>query len=138
MRCVRMRSQYNSKRILKNTILLYVRMIVVTLVSFFTVRVTLRVLGVEDYGIYNVVGGLVAFLGVINATMSSASQRYMAFDLGKENVDSFQNTFSLLMLVYITLSLLIIVLGEALGPWLISRYLKIPTERVFAAQCVSH
>ena len=131
-----MGSQYNSKRILKNTVLLYIRMIVVTLVSFFTVRITLRVLGVEDYGIYNVVGGLVAFLGIINATISSASQRYLAFDLGKKDINSFQNTFSILWLVYLALSLIVIVLGEALGPWIISHYLNIPSERVFGAQWV--
>lgn len=131
-----MGSQFSSKRIFKNTILLYLRMIIVTVVSFFTVRITLQILGVEDYGIYNVVGGLVAFLSIISSTMSSATQRYLAFDLGKNDYNAFQNTFSLLMLVYLALSFLIIVIGEAIGPWVISTYLKIPTERVYAAQWV--
>ena len=131
-----MGSQYNSKRILKNTIFLYLRMIVVTIVAFFTVRITLRILGVEDYGIYNVVGGIVSFLGVISATMSSASQRYLAFDLGKEDPSSFQNTFSLLLLVYVVLSIIIVILGEALGPWFINNYLNIAPERRTAAQWV--
>lgn len=131
-----MESQYNSKRILKNTIFLYLRMIVVTIVAFFTVRITLRILGVEDYGIYNVVGGIVSFLGIISATMSSASQRYLAYDLGKEDQSSFQNTFSLLLLVYVALSIIIVVFGEALGPWFINNYLNIAPERRIAAQWV--
>lgn len=131
-----MESQYNSKRIVKNTILLYFRMIVVTVVSFFTVRITLRVLGVEDYGIYNVIGGVVAFLNTISATMSSASQRYLAFDIGKRDANSFRNTFSLLVLVFLALSIIIIFASEAVGPWLITTYLKIPAERLTAAQWV--
>lgn len=131
-----MGSQYSSKRILKNTVVLYIRMIVVTIVSFFTVRITLQVLGVEDYGIYNVVGGIVAFLGILSATMSSATQRYLAFDLGRNDLNAYQNTFSLLLLVYCILSLIIIIFGEILGPWIISSYLKIPEERLTAAQWV--
>ena len=111
-------------------------MIVVTIVSFFTVRITLRILGVEDYGIYNVIGGVVAFLNIISATMSSASQRYLAFDIGKNDVGAFKNTFSLLVLVFVALSVIIIVISEAIGPWLISTYLKIPSERMAAAQWV--
>ena len=131
-----MEDHFNSRRIIKNTILLYIRMIVVTVVSFFTVRITLQILGVEDYGIYNVVGGVVAFLNIISSTMSSASQRYLAFDLGKNDKNSFQNTYSLLILVYFVLSSFIIIVGEVLGPWIISTYLKIPVERLAAAQWV--
>ena len=131
-----MESQYNSNRILRNTLLLYIRMIVVTLVSFFTVRITLQILGVEDYGIYNVVSGLVSFLGIISATMSSASQRYLAFNIGKNDLTSFRNTFSLLLLIYIILSIIIVGCGEVIGPWFIKSYLNIPSVRLNAAQWV--
>ncbi len=131
-----MESQYNSQRIFKNTILLYIRMIVVTVMSFFTVRITLRMLGVEDFGIYNVVGGLVAFLGIISATMSSATQRYLAYSLGKNDVLAYQNSFSLLMIVYLGLSLSLLVIGETVGPWFISSSLNVPHDRVIAAQWV--
>ena len=69
----------NNKRIAKNTLILYFRMIVVTLVSLFTVRIILRILGIVDFGIYNVVGGVVGFLGMLNGTMVSATQRFLTY-----------------------------------------------------------
>ena len=75
----------NNKRIAKNTLLLYIRMIVTTLVSLFTARLTLQLLGVEDYGINNVVGGIVGFVGIVTGTMTSASQRFLAYHLGNND-----------------------------------------------------
>lgn len=76
----------NNKRIAKNTLMLYFRMLFSMLVSLYTSRVVLQVLGVEDYGIYNVVGGVVAMMGVLNGTMAVASQRYLTFELGRGNI----------------------------------------------------
>ena len=72
----------NNKRIAKNTLLLYFRMLVTMAVSLYTSRVVLNILGVEDFGIYNVVGGIVAMFGFINGSMTSATQRYLTFELG--------------------------------------------------------
>ena len=75
----------NNKRIAKNTLLLYFRMLVTMAVSLYTSRVVLNILGVEDFGIYNVVGGIVAMFGFINGSMTSATQRYLTFELGQNN-----------------------------------------------------
>lgn len=77
--------QENTKRIAKNTLMLYVRMLFGMLISLYTSRVVLQALGVEDYGIYNVVGGVVAMLGFLNASMSGATSRFLAFEIGKGN-----------------------------------------------------
>lgn len=76
----------NTKRIAKNTLMLYIRMLFSMLVSFYTSRVVLNTLGVEDYGIYNVVGGVVGMLGVLTASLGGASSRYITFDLGKKDI----------------------------------------------------
>ena len=75
----------NNKRIAKNTIFLYIRMMLIMIVSLYTSRVILAELGVEDYGIYNVVGGIVMMFSFLNACMSSATQRFLTFELGKNN-----------------------------------------------------
>ena len=76
----------NNKRIAKNTLFLYVRMLLIMAVTLYTSRVVLKTLGVEDFGIYNVVGGIVAMLGILNGAMSVSTQRYLTFELGKKNI----------------------------------------------------
>lgn len=83
----------NNRRIAKNTLLLYVRMIVLMLVSLYTSRVVLDTLGVEDYGIYNVVGGIVVMFSFLNSAMASATQRYLTFELGRSNMEQLKNVF---------------------------------------------
>ena len=90
----------NNKRIAKNTLMLYVRMLITMLVSLYTVRVLLQELGLMDYGIYNLVSGLVTFFSFISITMSSATQRYLSFSLGKKDKISFQKIFSMNVLIY--------------------------------------
>ena len=90
----------NSKRIAKNTILLYFRMIVTTIVSLYTARLILRFLGVEDYGISNVVGGLIGFMSILTSTMTSATQRFLSFDLGTGNIQQYKRTYSMLIYQY--------------------------------------
>ena len=83
----------DNKRIAKNTVMLYLRMFLIMGVSLYTSRVVLQVLGVTDYGIYNVVGGVVSLFSFIHSAMTSATQRYITFALGKEDQQNFHNTF---------------------------------------------
>ena len=126
----------NNRRIAKNTIMLYIRMLVMMLISLYTVRVTLQVLGADDYGIYNAVAGIIGFIGFISATLTNAAQRYLAFDLGKGDNEGYRNTFSMMLIVFVAIAFLIVIIAEVLGPWLIGTYLVIPAERLTAAQWV--
>jgi O-antigen/teichoic acid export membrane protein len=126
-------SQTNNIRIAKNTIMLYIRMLVTTLISLYTVRIVLNVLGIEDYGIYNVVSGLIVFIGFITSSLNSTSQRFLSIEIGKKNITSFNHTFSILVLIFFILSISLIVLAELFGPWFINSYLVIPDNRIYAA-----
>lgn len=126
----------SGKRIVKNTLLLYVRMIVVTIVSFYTTRITLQLLGVEDYGIRNVVSGIIGFLGILTTAMVNAAQRFLAFDLGRNNLDDYNKTFCMLINVFFIISVIGVLLMELFGPYVISTYLVIPPNRLAAAQCI--
>lgn len=128
----------NNKRIAKNTLLLYFRMIFLSLISFFTVRVTLDALGVVNYGISNVVGSIVSSLTFISGTLSSATQRYFSFQLGKNDISGYQKVFSLLLICYFSMSLIILVVGESLGYFFIYKWLNIPSERLYAAYWYFH
>lgn len=124
----------NNNRIAKNTVLLYVRMMVTTVVSLFTARLTLRLLGVEDYGIYNVIGGIIGFMSILTATMTSATQRFLSFDLGKGDLSQYKKNYSMLLNIFMIFSMIVVVLMELVGPYFIRHYLVIPPERMFAAQ----
>lgn len=126
----------NNKRIAKNTLLLYIRMIVTTLVSLFTARLTLQLLGVEDYGINNVVGGIVGFVGIVTGTMTSASQRFLAYHLGNNDMVQFKNTFCMLMNMFALFCLLVIMILELIAPFLLHELLVIPEDRIYAASWV--
>lgn len=126
-------SVQNNKRIAKNTLLLYVRMLFMMAVSLYTSRVVLNTLGVEDYGIYNVVGGVVAMFGFINASMSSATQRFITFALGKGDRENLQKVFSTSLQIHLLISLIIVLLGETLGLWFMSEKMQIPENRMDAA-----
>lgn len=123
----------NSKRIAKNTFLLYVRMILVTLINLYTVRVVLDVLGVEDYGIYNVVAGVVSSLSFLTSVMSSATQRFYSFSIGESRTDKLREVFNVSMICYMCLALLIVLIGETLGLWFVKTQLTIPSDRMYAA-----
>lgn len=123
----------NNKRIAKNTLLLYVRMLFMMLVSLYTSRVFLNTLGIEDYGIYNVVGGVVAMFGFINGSMSSATQRYITFALGKGDKRRLQTVFSTTLQIHILIAGIIILLGETIGLWFLYNKMQIPADRMEAA-----
>lgn len=103
------------------------------LVSLYTVRVVLKVLGEEDYGIYNVVAGVVTMFGFLSGAMATASQRYFAFDLGKQDYEHLKTTFSVTFQIYVLLAVVIVVLAETVGLWFVMNKLVIPPERMTAA-----
>lgn len=126
-------TQENNKRIAKNTLLLYIRMLFIMAVSLYTSRIILATLGISDYGIYNVVGGIVIMLSFLNGAMSSATQRYLTFELGKGNLSRFQSVFSTTIQIHVLLSLCIIILAETMGLWFLLNKMQIPVNRLTAS-----
>lgn len=123
----------NNKRIAKNTLLLYFRMLFMMAISLYTSRVVLNALGVEDFGIYNVVGGVVAMFGFINAAMATGTQRYLTFELGRDNFPRLQLVFSTSLIIHALIAFLIIILAETIGLWFLYEKMIIPVERMEAA-----
>lgn len=128
----------NNKRIAKNTLLLYFRTILVMMISLYTSRVVLDTLGVEDFGIYNVVGGVVAIFGIISGSLSSAISRFITFELGRGDKEKLKRIFSTSVNIQLGLSLIIIILGETIGLWFLNYKMSIPAERMYAANWVLH
>lgn len=108
-------------------------MIIVMAVSLVTARYTLQILGVEDYGINNVVAGIIQFTGIITSTMIQATQRFLSFDLGRNDIKQFQKTFSMMMNIFIIICCIAFVLMELIGPYCITHYLTIPEQRMSVA-----
>lgn len=123
----------NNKRIAKNTLLLYVRMLFMMLVSLYTSRVVLNTLGVEDFGIYNVVGGVVSMFGFINSAMASSTQRYLTFELGRGDMVQLRKVFSTSVYIHGLISIVIVILAETIGLWFLYNKMTIPEERMDAA-----
>lgn len=123
----------NNKRIAKNTIMLYIRMILTMLISLYTSRVVLKTLGVEDFGIYNVVGGIIVMFGFLNSAMTNATQRYLSYELGKGDYKKLNNVFSTSVIIHVCIALIILLLSESVGLWLLKNKLIIPDGRESAA-----
>lgn len=128
----------NNKRILKNTALLYLRMGLSMIVSLLSVKIILNNLGVIDYGIYDVIGGVVTMFSFLTASLSSASLRFLSYDLGKQNKSNIQTTFSTILFIFTCLASTIFVLCEVLGLYFFKSHINIPLDRYFAAQYVFH
>lgn len=126
----------NHIRIAKNTMYMYLRMFVILVVSLYTTRVVFRVLGVEDYGIYNVVGGVIVFFTFINSSLAGATQRYITAELAEGTVESQRNVFSAAILAHLLIGLVIVLLGETVGLWFLNSVMNIPEERMAAARIV--
>ena len=126
----------NNKRIAKNTLLLYVRMLLMMIVSLYTSRVILQVLGIEDFGVYNVVGGIVSMFAFINGGMVAATQRYITFEIGSGNKEKLKQVFSTSLQIHAIISVLIIILGETVGLWFLLEKMIIPDDRMTAAMWV--
>lgn len=128
----------NNKRIAKNTGVLYIRMLFIMTLSLYTSRIILKVLGVEDFGIYNVVGGVVSMFAFISGAMSSSIQRFLSFEIGKNDFGQLKKTFNAAVIIHIAIALIIFILAESIGFWVLNNYLNIPLERMEAAQWVYH
>ena len=126
----------NNKRIAKNTAFLYLRMFISMSVSLYTSRVILKTLGVEDYGVYNVVGGVVAMFSFINATMSSATSRFLTFEIGRNNQEKLKDTFNASFWVHVVIAAIVFILCETIGLWFLNYKMVIPEGREFAANIV--
>ena len=128
----------NNKRIAKNTLILYIRVFFSLIVSLYTSRVVLQQLGIEDYGIYNVIGGIVILFSFLNNAMSNATQRFITYSIGIGNRDRLKNVFSTAVMIHLSISLLIVLLAETLGLYFLYNYLVIPAEKMNAALIVFH
>lgn len=128
-----MSTSENNKRIAKNTLMLYIRMLITMVVGLFTSRIVLQTLGVEDYGIYAVVGGIVSMFTFLNGGMISATQRYLNFELGRGNQEQLSKVFSTSVQIHALISLIVLLLSETIGLWFLYEKLVIPAERLDAA-----
>ena len=126
----------NNKRIAKNTFLLYVRTFFVMLVSLYTSRVVLKVLGVEDYGVYQVVGGLVGMFSIISSSLSSAISRFITFELGSGNQEKLKRIFATSLLIQVGISIVVVLIAEVVGIWFLENKMQIPEGRMNAAHWV--
>lgn len=125
-----------NKRIAKNTLVLYVRMAVMMVISFFTARVTLNALGVTDYGINNVVGGLVSIFSLISGSLSGTVSRFITFGLGEGNMEKLKRIFSTSVNIHIILVIIVVIAIETVGVWFLNNKMVIPAERLYAANWV--
>lgn len=116
----------NNKRIAKNTMMLYLRMFLLLGISLYTSRVVLQVLGVEDYGVYNAVGGFVAMFGMLSSTLSGAISRFITVELGKGNKERLRMVFSTSLKVQLLMSVVVAILAEIIGIWFFYNKMQIP------------
>ena len=123
----------NNKRIAKNTLLLYFRMLFLMLISLYTSRVILGALGVTDYGIYNVVGGFVSMFALISAALTSACSRFLNYEMGKGDMERQKVVFSTAVTIQWGLAIIVAVLAEAIGVWYVNNVMVLPANRLEAA-----
>lgn len=133
-----MKELSTNKTIAKNTLFLYFRMMFTMVISLFTSRIILQKLGVNDYGIYQAVGGIVGFLSFINGTLATGSSRFLTFALGENNQEKLYKTFSTTLNVHIILAILVVIVAETLGLWFLYNKMVIVPERFSAAVYVYH
>lgn len=126
----------NNKTIVKNSIFLYIRMFLTMAVTLYTSRIVLNTLGIDDYGIYSIVGGVVALFGFFNAAMSSSTQRYLSFDIGQQDDEKLHKTFNSTFLIHIGIALLILLFAETIGLWYINNGLNVSQEKIITVNWV--
>lgn len=131
-----MSTNANEKRIARNTIFLYFRIFISICLSLYTSRVMLEVLGVRDYGVYNVVGGLVIILSFLNGTMSGATQRFLNFEMGRGMSGKLSETFAAAWVIHLVIAGIVFLLGESVGLWFVNNFLVIAPDRMIAANWV--
>lgn len=133
-----MKQSSDNKRIAKNTVFLYVRMLLVMCITIYTSRVILNALGASDYGVYNVVGGIVTMFSFLTGSMAGATSRFLTFELGTGNKDKLDATFSASLNLYLMVGILVVILGEIVGLYFVNYKLTIPAERMNAAFYILH
>lgn len=126
----------SNKRIAKNSIYMSIRMVIVLLISLYTTRCVLEVLGVQDYGIYNVVAGFVTMFGFLNTSLSNGIQRFFNYELGKNGVEGANRVYNMALLIQIILAIAILLPTEIIGTWYLHYKMVIPMERMYAAECI--
>lgn len=126
----------NNKRIAKNSLFMSIRMIMVLLITLYTTRVILKILGVEDYGIYNVVCGFVSMFAVLNTSMSNGIQRFYNFEYGKNGEKGANKVYCLSFIIQIIIAFIIVCLVESIGLWYLHNKMVIPEDRMFAAEWI--
>ncbi len=129
-------SSDNNKRIAKNTLALYFRMLLMMVINLYTSRVILKALGVEDYGIYNVVGGVVTMFSIISSSLSSAISRFITFNIGNGNREKLNSVFSTSINIQLIIGIIIVLLIESIGIWFLNNKMNIPDGRLLAANWV--
>ncbi len=126
----------DKKRIAKNTLYLYIRMLLLLGVNFFAVRLVLNILGVDDYGIFELIFGFVVMFMTLNAALTGMVHRFLCYEMGKGNYNNVRVVFSISLLFFIAAALLYILLSETIGLWFVCNKLNIPASRMSAAQIV--
>lgn len=125
-----------NKKIARNTAILYVRMLIMMFISFFTSRIMLNALGVDDYGINNVVGGLVSMFSVLSASLSASTSRFITFGLGQGDMKELKKTFSTTINIHIIIAIVVVIAIETIGVWFLNNKMNIPLERLYASNWV--
>ena len=126
----------STRLIARNSLMLYLRMLLSVVVGLYTSRVVLQTLGVEDYGIYGLVGGIVSLFGFLNASMAGATSRFITFDLGTGDLEQLKQTFNAAFQSHLIIALLVFLLAETIGLWFVNHQLDIPQDSYFAANCI--
>ena len=126
----------DSKRLAKNTLLLYMRTLLIMAITLYTSRVILDTLGIEDYGVYQIVGGFVSFFSIISGTLIATTQRYLTFELGKQEKSDPKLIFGAAMTIHFVLVIILFLLLESIGLWFLNHKLNIPFDRISAANWV--
>lgn len=129
-------SKQINKKIIKNTILLYFRMLITMGISLYTSRIVLAILGETDYGMYNVVGGVVAMFSIISGAMTTATQRFFSFEIGKKENGNITSIFSTAVIIHLILGGIILICAETIGIWFLNTQMNFPQERYTAANWV--
>lgn len=129
-------SENKSLRITKNTTFLYIRLFFLLIINLVSVRLLLEALGESDYGLYNVVAGIVTMLSFVTTALQTSTQRYYSYYLGESNGSNLKKVFSASLEIYMLFSIVVIILGESIGLWFVNNQLNIPPERMMAANYI--
>ena len=125
-----------SKRIAKNTLLLYVRMLLLMVISLYTSRVVLKALGIEDFGIYNVVGGVVGMFAIISGSLSASITRFLNYEMGKGSTSNLNHIFCSSVTIQLILSVIVLIVAETIGLWFLNEKMTIPEDRLIPTNWV--